>query len=277
MRKIVWKVIRWTVWGLFVLQDVLEVPESWVSVRAILAMLPDNFATYAFAVVLGAGFLAIDLGPYARRKWKVFRGRALDFVCHNDFPCGQIEILIDAQKNYIFRQTRLIGVTNNSGKTLKSVRVRLEAMYPEENPLLSSNPNLPAALRPHKSTETDSLDLHSGETEYWDVAKLFENETKADQSGIFICAFDKNKRDYSARGMYKAVVAVYAEETEAHSEEFALGTGRHKRLLMLPWREWSANKAEILERQYAKTPAVVERIEGDEEPGVLLEEPPIGG
>lgn len=190
------------------------------------------------------GFLAAESAPYLSRKWKTVVGDDLEFLWGDKFPCAQIDVTEDKEKNYHFRQLHRVGVLNNSGQTARGVKVRLEGMYPAENLDLQSDPYLPTPLRPmNKKTET--VDLLKEEMDYWDVAKFFEDEHKDEFSDIFLCCFHEDKRHYKARGFYKAVLAVYSEDTGRLEKEFCLGVTDYNFLVFMSWEDWLKNEDQI--------------------------------
>ena len=190
------------------------------------------------------GFVAVESIPYLRRKWESFVGDELEFLWGKEFPCAQLDIMEDEDRDYHFRHFYRVGVLNNSGKTIRGIKVRLEGMYPLEDLNLQSDPFLPTPLRPmNKATET--VDLLEEETDYWDVAKFFEDEAKDKFSDIFLCCFHEDKRHYKARGFYKAVLAVYSEDTGRLEKEFCLGVTDYNFLVFMSWEDWLKNEDQI--------------------------------
>ena len=242
----------------------IGIQKIWTAIRIFLdfvglAGLPDDLAKIWMVLpvidsetgrwILGgiglAGFIAAESAPYFRTKIENWRKSDLSFIWSYEFPSGQVEFWNDVEGNLRIKYVCRVGVTNNTRKTIKGVKVRLEAVYPEKNLDISSDPDLPKALRPW-NTQAETVDLNSGETEYWDLAKFWEKEEKSEFSDIFICCFKKTARHSINRGMYKAILAIYSRDTPRLNKEFCLGVTTLNQLIFMPWEEW-LKKRETLE------------------------------
>jgi hypothetical protein len=193
---------------------------------------------------LGAAMVWIvwmDIRPWVR-AWIEKRRRepCLEVFSGNDFPCSQVDILRDERGGYYTRATNRIGVTNHTGKTLHSVKLRLEKISPHNKTSLSIDPHLPAPMRPFNKPKGGHVTLHDGETEYWDIAKHIDTEDD-EKNRIFICCLDESKRHNIQSGLYKITLAIYSEVWPKHEESFVM-IGDSLFMLMA-WNKWAERRA----------------------------------
>ncbi len=239
-----WKVLRWFAWGLLVIRamrDLITIPEDWESVSKLATILDPYFTSenliWGAIIVLLISFLAVDIGPIVVERWKRWRGEDLDFICNDGFPCGEMHVSEDEERNLTIHQIRRVGIINNTRNTIRGVRVRLEAMYDPKDLTISLNPQLPQNLRV-RDRKSEAINLAPGETEYWDVIKFWEEETKGKLSDIFICYFDKKPHPHCRRDLFKAIVTIYADDREKIEKEFALGVEEQNLSVFMPWDKW---------------------------------------
>lgn len=192
--------------------------------------------TYFFLAVAVAWITWIEIRPSLRRWWHKRKKPVLEFVVHDDYPCLNIEILLKEQGGYSSRNTRRVGIKNNSNQTIDDVRLRLEAIRPADKNEISLDPHLPAAMRRFNNPQLETATLHRDETEYWDVVKWLKESDKKYSARFYICCFEEGKRHNIPVAIYRADLAVYAENMSSIRESFAFGDDGCT--VFMRWSDW---------------------------------------